>query len=114
MKYLSDEEIFRIAMPIWKNMNECSNGINYEGFSKKFSEDLKKRITKNRFEEQCEKFELLTSLKADAEPIACIRRKEGFAVIFRQYSAELEGEFMGSLVLSISEDEVEVMDAAIY
>lgn len=114
MKYITDEEIFKIARPIWKNMNASSNQIDYEGFSRDFSNELKKIITKGRFEAQCKKHKILTSLIADAEPIACIRRKEGIGVIFRQLSSSQEGEFMGNLIISLENGKAEVLDATIY
>lgn len=114
MNDLSDTEIYKIAAPIWENMNKCSNNIDYEGFSTHFSKGLKNLITQTRFVEQCKNHKLLTSLKLGATPVACIRRAEGVGVVFKQLSTELEGEFIGSIVLSESAGTVEVLDATIY
>lgn len=114
MNELSDKEIYKIAEPIWENMNICSNNIDYEGFSKDFSESLKKTITEERFIDQCKNHKILTSLKLGATPVACIRRSEGVGIVFKQLSNEFEGEFMGNLILSKSENKIEVIDATIY
>tara|TARA_Y100000589_G_C27083071_1_gene600517 strand:+ start:450 stop:794 length:345 start_codon:yes stop_codon:yes gene_type:complete len=114
MKDLKDEEVFEIVKPIWINMNDCSNRVDYFGFSKDFDDELKSKITKERFESQCKKHPILTSLVVDAEPIACIRRKEGYGIVFRQLSTTQEGEFMGNLVVNLSGKKPKVIDATIY
>ena len=110
---LSDEQIYELAAPIWNKMNKGSNSVDYETFSSSFSVSLKERVNKERFENQCKGFPLLTSLGA-ATPVACIRRKEGVTVIFRQLSTRLEGEFIGQLTLSGAKDKSEVINAQVY
>ena len=110
---LSDTKIYEIAEPIWEKMKIGSNAIDYEKFSAFFSEDLKKLITRERFESQCKEFPLLTSL-GKATPIACIRRKEGATIIFRQLSTTLEGEFIGQLTLSGTQEKHKVINAQVY
>ena len=114
MKKITDEEVFEIARPIWINMNICSNNVDYEGFSRDFSDKLKETLTKERFEVQCGKHEILTSLIPNAEPLACIRRKEGYGIIFRQLSSTQEGEFMGNLIINLADGKAKVIDATIY
>jgi hypothetical protein len=110
---LSDEKIYELADPIWDNMRKGSNLVDYETFSCFFSASLKERLNKERFENQCKEFPLLTSLGA-ATPVACIRRKEGVTVIFRQFSTRLEGEFVGQLTLSGTHAQNEVINAQVY
>lgn len=110
---LSDEQIYELAAPIWNKMNKGSNSVDYETFSSSFSVSLKERVNKERFENQCKEFPLLTSLGA-ATPVACIRRKEGVTVIFRQLSTRLEGEFIGQLTLSGAKEKSEVINAQVY
>jgi len=110
---LSDTQTYEIAEPIWEKMKIGSNTVDYETFSSFFSEDLKNLVTRERFESQCKEFPLLTSL-GKATPIACIRRKDGITVIFRQLSTTLEGEFIGQLTLSGTEEKHEVINAQVY
>lgn len=114
MDKLSDSQVYDIAKPIWDNMNQCSNNMDYEGFSRDFSLSLKETISRERFESQCQKFSLLTSLILGAEPVAYLRRKEGYGVVFKQLSFKEEGEFMGNLILSIENGKALVIDATIY
>jgi hypothetical protein len=110
---LSDEEIYALAEPIWGNMCKGSNNVDYEAFSCFFSASFKERVDKERFENQCKEFPLLTSLGA-ATPVACIRRKEGVTVIFRQLSTRLEGEFVGQLTLAGTDEKNAVINAQVY
>jgi hypothetical protein len=110
---LSDEEVYELAEPIWENMRKGSNNVDYETFSCFFSASLKGRVNKERFENQCKEFPLLTSLGA-ATPVACIRRKEGVTVIFRQLSTRLEGEFVGQLTLAGTHEKNKVINAQVY
>jgi len=110
---LSDTQAFELAAPIWEKMKIGSNAVDYYTFSSSFSEDLKNLVTKDRFESQCKKFPLLTSL-GETEPLACIRRKEGITILYRQFSTTLEGEFIGQLTLSGTQDKHEVITAQVY
>ena len=110
---LPDIQAFEFATPIWEKMKAGSNEVDYEQFSSSFSQDLKKLVTKERFESQCGEFPLLTSL-GESNPIACIRRKEGITVIYRQLSSALEGEFIGQLTLSGTQESYEVVNAQVY
>jgi len=110
---LSDEQVYELAVPIWENMSKGSNNSDYEMFSSSFSSSLKKHVNRERFESQCKEIPLLTSLGAST-PLACIRRKKGVTVIFRQLSTSLEGEFLGQLTLYGTKDKNEVINAQVY
>ena len=77
MNNLTDNQIFEISNPIWESMSSASNSGDYERFITHFSEELIGLIPKERFESQASEFPLLTFLKENATPIACIRRAEG-------------------------------------
>lgn len=110
---LSDKELYEAAIPIWELMKEGSNLIDYEIFSTAFSDELVERLKKEKFEEQCRKIPLLTSL-GDSEPIAVIRREEGVTIIFRLFSSKLKGEFLAQIKLLGTIDNIEVSDAQVY
>jgi len=114
MKNLSESEVYKIANPIWESMSSASNSGDYEKFISHFSTELKELITKERFESQAKEFPLLTSLKNNAMPVACIRRSEGTTVIYKQLSSALEGEFIGQLTLKKTKNGCEVVNAQVY
>ena len=110
---LSDAQAFELATPIWERMKAGSNEINYKIFSSDFSQELKNLVTRDRFEGQCKEFPLLTSL-GESESAACIRRKDGITIIYRQLSRALEGEFIGQLTLSGTIEKNEVVNVQVY
>ena len=57
---------------------------------------------------------LLTSLKEDYQAFGCLRRGQNITVLFKQKSKEIEGEFLGRLVLGVEGDDVKVFGATIY
>jgi len=57
---------------------------------------------------------LLTSLSEDYKAFGCLRRGQNITVLFKQKSKEIEGEFLGRLVLGVEVDDVKVFGATIY
>ncbi|MDH5301975.1 MAG: hypothetical protein OEW58_11495 [Gammaproteobacteria bacterium] len=103
-EYFTDKQVFAFAQPIWDSICEGSNNVDYDKFSRYFSDSLKEMVTKDVFEYQCDVSSLLTTL-GKATPVACIRREDGYSVIFKQTSTQFPGEFVGLLTLSdIGED----------
>lgn len=113
MNDLSDQEIYEISNPIWERMISASNSIDYEKFSTHFSDALKSKISKDKFETQTKENQLLTTLVSGAIPLACIRRSEGVTVLYKQLSSELSEEFLGLLTLSKINEEYRVIDAQV-
>ena len=54
------------------------------------------------------------SLKEDYQAFGCLRRGQNITVLFKQRSKEIEGEFLGRLVLGVEGDDVKVFGATIY
>jgi hypothetical protein len=57
---------------------------------------------------------LLSSFSEDYKAFGCLRRGMNITVLFKQKSKEIEGEFLGRLVLGIEGDDVKVFGATIY
>jgi len=110
---LPEKQVYEIAAPMWKIIIKGSNEIDFELFSSSFSEELKDRIGKDKFEKQCNEFPLLTSL-GSFEPVACFRRENGVTIVFRQFSTRLKGEFIGQLRLIQSEGRTEITELQVY
>lgn len=85
----TNTEIYKLAEPIWMNIITGSNKGYYDLFSASFSEDLKQKVTEERFHSQRNEFPLLISLAKDIEFIDCIRRESGITVLWRQKSSKL-------------------------
>ena len=110
----SDQEIFDIAKPIWNNLVKSSNIKDYGGFTKDFSSQMLFGANEVELGKQWANNKLLTSLTEEFRPFGCLRRGLNITVLIKQTSKEIEGEFLGRLVLGIEDDEIKVFGATIY
>ena len=110
----TDKEIIEIAKPIWDNLVKASNIKNYGGFTKNFSSQMLYGANEVELGKQWANNKLLTSLAEDYEAFGCLRRGMNITVLFKQKSKEIEGEFLGRLVLGVEGDDVKVFGATIY
>ena len=110
----SDEEIIKIAGPIWSNLVKSSNIKDYGGFTKDFSSQMLYGANEVELGKQWSSNKLLTSLSEKQEVLGCIRRDKFITVLYKQKSNTLTGEFLGRLVLGMEGDMVKVFGATIY
>ena len=110
----TDKEILEIAKPIWDNLVKASNIKDYGGFTKDFSSQMLFGANEVELGKQWANNKLLTSLKEDYEAFGCLRRGQNITVLYKQKSKEIEGEFLGRLVLGLEGEEVKVFGATIY
>ena len=110
----SDDEIIEIAKPIWNNLVKSSNMKDYGNFTKDFGTQMLFGANEVELGKQWSNNKLLTSLAEDYKPFGCLRRGQNITVLFKQRSNEIEGEFLGRLVLGMEDEEVKVFGATIY
>jgi hypothetical protein len=110
----SDEEIFELARPIWDNLVKSSNMKDYGGFTKDFSTQMLFGANEVELGKQWANNKLLTSLTEEFKPFGCLRRGLNITVLIKQTSKEIQGEFLGRLVLGLEDKEVKVFGATIY
>ncbi len=110
----SDEQIKKLAQPIWDNLIKTSNIKDYGGFTKDFSSQMLYGASEVELGKQWANNKLLTSLSQKQEFLGCIRRAQFITVLYKQKSDTLPGEFLGRLVLGIEDGEVKVFGATIY
>ncbi len=110
----NDDEIIKIANPIWENLVRSSNNKDYGSFTKDFSSQMLYGANEVELGKQWANNKLLTSLSENQEFIGCIRRDKFITVLFKQKSNTVSGEFLGRLVLGLEGDMVKVFGATIY
>ncbi len=110
----SDEEVIKIASPIWENLVKSSNIQDYGGFTKDFSSQMLYGANEVELGKQWANNKLLTSLSEKQEVLGCIRRDKFITVLYKQKSNTINGEFLGRLVLGVEGDLVKVFGATIY
>jgi hypothetical protein len=110
----SDDEIIKIANPIWENLVRSSNNKDYGSFTKDFSSQMLYGANEVELGKQWANNKLLTSLSEKQEFLGCIRRDKFITVLYKQKSNTVAGEFLGRLVLGLEGDMIKVFGATIY
>ena len=110
----SDDEIIKIANPIWLNLVKSSNIKDYGGFTKDFSSQMLYGANEVELGKQWASNKLISSLSEKFQPIGCLRRNKHVTVIFKQTSTKVDGDFLGRLVLGTEGDEIKVFGATIF
>ena len=110
----TDEEILKIATPIWDNLVQCSNNKDYSGFTKHFSAQMLYGANEVEIGKQWSNNKLLTNLSEKKEVFGCLRRNLHVTVLYKQTSDKLPGEFLGRLVLGVEDGKVKVFGATIF
>ena len=110
----TDDEIFKIAKPIWDNLVKSSNTKDYGGFTRDFSSQMLYGANEVELGKQWANNKLLTSLSEKQDFIGCIRRAQYVTVLYKQTSNTMPGEFLGRLVLGVEDGAVKIFGATIY
>ena len=109
-----DEEIFKIAEPIWDNLVKSSNMKDYGGFTRDFSSQMLYGANEVELGKQWSGNELLINLSQKREFLGCLRRKGFVTVLLKQKSEKISGDFLGRLVLGVEGDQIKVFGATIF
>ena len=110
----NDDEVIKIASPIWLNLIKSSNIQDYGGFTKDFSSQMLYGANEVELGKQWASNKLLTSLSEKQDVLGCIRRDKFITVLYKQTSNVLPGEFLGRLVLGVEGEMIKVFGATIY
>jgi len=109
-----DDEIFKIAEPIWDNLVKSSNIKDYSGFTRDFSSQMLYGANEVELGKQWANNKLLTNLLQHKEFLGCLRRNDFVTVLFKQRSDAVPGDFLGRLVLGVEDKQVKVFGATIF
>jgi hypothetical protein len=110
----TDEEILKIANPLWDELVKYSNNKDYVGFTKNFSAQMLYGANEVEIGKQWTNNKLLTSLSKQREFYGCLRRNNYVTVLYKQTSDEVPGEFLGRLVLGVEDDKIKIFGATIF
>ena len=110
----SEEEIIKIAEPIWANLVKSSNIKDYGGFTKDFSSQMLYGANEVELGKQWAGNKLLTNLSEQREFLGCLRRNNFVTVLLKQKSDTIPGDFLGRLVLGVEGDQIKVFGATIF
>ena len=110
----SDQEILEIAEPIIFNIIEGSNDLNYEKFSRDFSEEMSNAVPEEELLRQMKEAHPVTGLVEQRRVfIHCIRRNTGVTVLWVGYNEKIEGEVLVNLTLDEKDGAIKVFGASV-
>ena len=110
----TDKELLEIANPLWDDLIKNSNKKDYFEFVKNFSAKMLFGANEIEIGKQWANNKLLTSLSENKEFLGCLRRDDFVTILFKQKSNEVNGDFLGRLVLGIEDKEVKIFGATIF
>ena len=110
----SEEEIIKIAEPIWANLVKSSNIKDYGGFTKDFSSQMLYGANEVELGKQWASNDLISSLSEGCKAFGCLRRGQYISILYKQTSTKVPGEFLGRLVLGDEDGLVKVFGATIF
>ena len=110
----SDEEIIKIAEPIWDNLIKSSNIKNYGGFTRDFSSQMLYGANEVELGKQWASNDLISSLSEGCKAFGCLKRGKHVTILYKQTSTKIPGEFLGRLVLGEEGDLIKVFGATIF
>jgi len=110
----TDQEIFAIADPLWRDLLKSSNEGKYGEFAKNFSSSLALAMDQVAANHQFANSELARNLSEEIDSLGIIRRGEHVTVLYRQRSTKKQGEWLGRLVLGYENDKIRIFGASIF
>jgi hypothetical protein len=110
----SDEEIIKIANPIWEDLVKASNNKDYSAFTKYFSAQMLYGANEVEIGKQWANNKILIDLSPKSKVFGCLRRNLYVTILYKQTSSTVHGEFLGRLVLGEEDGEVKVFGATIF
>ena len=110
----SDEELFKIAEPIWDNLVKSSNIKDYGGFTRDFSSQMLYGANEVELGKQWANNDLISSLSEGCKAFGCLKRGQHVTILYKQTSTKIPGEFLGRLVLGEEGGLVKVFGATIF
>ena len=105
----SDEEVIKIAEPIWANLVKSSNMKDYGKFTRDFSSQMLYGANEVELGKQWAANELISSLSDKYKAFGCLRRGLYITVLYKQNSTKVAGDFLGRLVLGEEGGAVKVL-----
>ena len=110
----TDEEIIKVAEPIWANLVKSSNIKDYGSFTRDLSSQMLYGANEVELGKQWANNELISTLKEGCKAFGCLRRGDYITVLYRQTSSKIPGEFLGRIVLGEEGEEVKIFGATIF
>ena len=109
-----DEEIIKIADPIWDNLVKSSNIKDYGSFTRDFSSQMLYGANEVELGKQWASNDVISSLSEGCKAFGCLKRGQYVTILYKQTSTKIPGDFLGRLVLGEEGGLIKVFGATIF
>lgn len=110
----TDEEIREIALPIWEAQLKYSREGDYEGFSRNIASEMLATVNAELAAKQFSEDKLTRSLSPEYDFLGLLRRGDQVTCLFRTFSTEKPGEWLGRMVLGYDGNEIKIFASSIF
>jgi hypothetical protein len=110
----SDDEIKDIALPIWEAQLKYSREGDYASFSKNIAAEMLATVNPEIAAKQFSEDKLTRSLSPKYDFLGLLRKGEQVTCLFRVFSTEKDGEWLGRMVLGDDQGEIKIFASSIF
>ena len=110
---MSEDEILNIANPIMDNLMQASTDIDHERHVRDFSERLKKIVTKENLEQQCNLYQKELGCFSDRELMGVVRKDTDVRIFWKQWYTKSKNEYLAFIHLIENNGKIEVVNASV-
>ena len=110
---MSEDEILNIANPIMDNLMQASTDIDHERHVRDFSERLKKIVTKENLEQQCNSYQKELGYFSDRELMGVVRRDADVRIFWKQWYTKSKNEYLAFIHLIENNGKIEVVNVSV-
>ena len=95
----SNDEIWKVAIPMMDNLMEGSTEVNWSKHTKQFTEKAKSVVTRAELERQCKAYQSTHGHFGEREPVGITRHPEYINVVWKQKMTLTTGEYLAVLTM---------------
>lgn len=111
----SDDEVKEIALPIWEAQLKYSREGDYDGFTQRIAEEMLATVNREVAAKQFSEDKLTRSLSEKYDYLGMLRRGEHVTCLFRVFSSEKDGEWLGRMVIGYDvDDNIKIYASSIF
>lgn len=112
-KNLSDNAVMEIATPIMDNLMQAATECDYERHVRDFCLEAKQGLEKDGFENQCRAYQEAWGHFTERELLGVVKKSTSALIVWRQWCAKSDDQFIASLRLIENNDHIQVSDVGV-